>query len=178
VVLAKANRLTLHLTGGQRRITGISYRLGEIKARINQVNQSSLVLLTGSLEKIEPIPEALYEFQPENHGNGQVRRELKEKTLSVLGLIDRIKKQILQLDILELRCRELIASIKKALKAFHHEFCIIRRKIYPFGIFSSLRRIIGSLFGRDYFSSRDLNEISALGRMSSYVLKIADSPVI
>ena len=183
VVLVKANRLTLRLTGGQRQVTGIQYQLGEIKTRINQINQNSLVLFTRELDEVETLPpnfgaETRFDFQAENPDSSRIRKELKGKSLLILGMIDRVKKQLLQIDILELRCKELIASIKKALKAFHHEFGTIKRKIYPFGIFSFLKRIIGCLFGRNYFSSRDLKEISALGRITGYVLKIADSAVL
>ena len=178
MVLAKANRLTRHLTGGQRQISGVFYQLGEIEARINQVNQSSLVLFQGTFEENVTLREIRPEFQEEILQNCRSRLELKQKGLTILGLIDRVKKQLFQLDVLELRCRELITSIKKALEAFVHEFKIIRRRIYPFGIFSFIRRILSRLFGYSYFSPRDMKEVSALGRITGYVLKIADSPVI
>ena len=177
-VLEKANRLTRHLTGGQRQITGISYHLGEIKARIRQVNQSSPVFFKGAILEGGVPSEIRHEFQPEFQEDHRSRVELKQKGLAILGLIDRIKKQLLQLDLLELRCRELIASIKKALLAFQYEFNKIRRKIYPFGIFSFFRRTLGCLFGYSYFAPRDLKEVSALGQITGFILKIADSPLI
>ena len=176
MVLARANRLTRHLTGGQRQLTGISYHLGEIKARINQLDKSSPALSGGALEEAALPLEIPLEIQG-NLEESRNRLELKQRGLMLLGLIDRVKKQLLQLDLLELRCRELIASIKKAMEAFRHEFNLIRRKIYPFGIFSFFRRSLSSLFGYSYFSPRDLGEISSLGRMTGYVLKIADSPL-
>ena len=176
IALAKANRITRHLTGGQRQTAGISYYLGDIRARINQVDQSSPVLFKGALEEGESLPEIRPDFQPEFPGNS--RLELKQKGLAILGSIDRIRKLLLQFDLLERRCRELIASIRKALEAFRHEFAIIRRNIYPFGIFSFFRRVLSRLIGYSYFSPGDMKEISALGRITGYVLKIADSPVI
>jgi len=177
MALEKANRLTLRLTVGQRQVTGISYHLNEIKTRINQVNQSSPVLFNDTVGESEIPREIRFEFKTENPDYSRIRKELKEKCLLILGFIDRFKKQILQMEILEMRCRELIASIKKALKAFYYESGAIRRKIYPFGIFSFFRRIIGCFFGRSYFSSRDLNEIRALGCITGYVMNIADSAV-
>ena len=170
-VLARANRLTLHLTGRQRQITGLTYQLGEIKARINQ---GALLKGPGSAGERETLPEIQPEFRPDC----QSRREFKQRELMILGMIDDIRKSILQLDLLELRCRELILSINKAMEAFHHEWRSIRRKIYPFGIFSLLYRTLRGLWGRSYFSLHDMEDIAALGNITGCFLKIADSPLI
>ncbi|MCL2472899.1 MAG: hypothetical protein FWF26_04405, partial [Treponema sp.] len=106
------------------------------------------------------------------------RAELRQKGLLILTMIDRAKRNLLQFDLLELRCRELILSINKALMAFHHEYRTIRRKIYPLGIFSLLLRSVRFLWGRTYFSLKDLGEVGALGTITGLVLKIADSQLI
>ena len=173
LVLAKANRLTRHLTGRQRQITGLSYRLGEIKARIDQC---SPVLFQGPGEGEKEIRTTIRELQ--SREDCRSRRELKQNGLALLGMIDNIRKNILQLDLLELRCRELLLSINKALEAFRHESRIIRRKIYPFGIFSLFCRTLRGLWGRAYFTPRDLEDVAALGNITGYVLKIADSPLV
>ena len=172
LALARANRLTRHLTGNQRCTTGLHYRLSDIEARINQAN---LALYKNSikdsgLDGVLPV-QAITE-------NSVSRRELKQVVLATIALIDNIKKHLLQLDLLEMRCRELILSINKALQAFRHEAAIIRAKIYPYGIFSLLRRRLALLFGSPYFSHRDMKEITALGNITGLVLKIADSPLI
>jgi len=171
-VLSRANRLTRHLTGRQRQIAGLSYHLNEIKARVARVSQNSLVLFREDAK--EPVPELRAGF-PEDCRN---QRELKQKVLVIISLIDRVKKNLLQLELLELRCRELILSINKSMEAFNHESGIIRRKLYPFGFFSVFYRYLRSLWGRSYFSPHELLDISALGTFTGHVLKIADSPVI
>ena len=169
LVLAKANRLTRYLTGRQRQIAGLTYKLGDITARINQ---ASPLVFNKNLEEtgipmgIPRIPEC------ENH------RELKRMAVAVIGMIEHIKKNLLQLDLLEKRCRELMLSINKAMEAFRHESRIIYRKIYPFGIFSSFFRFLRNLFGKTYFTSRDMDDVSALGNITGLVLKIADSTLI
>ena len=168
IILAKANRLTLHLTGSQRQITGLTYQLSEIKTRINQ-GSPALLRDVGAEAERENLSE-LYDCQN--------RRELKQKGLLLIRMIDSLRKKLLQLDILELRCRELILSINKALQAFRHESRIIRRKIYPFGIFSLSYRALRRFWGAAYFSHRDMEDIAALGSITGYVLKIADSPVM
>jgi len=166
VVLVRANSLTRHLTGRQRHITGLAYRLSEIKVRIN---------------KLSPVA-----FQDPGAGDDGWQaledcrnpRELRQKGLLVLALIDGLRKKLLQLDLLELRCRELMLSTDKALEAFRHESKSIHRKIYPFGIFSLFYRRLRGLWGSAYFTLRDLESIAALGNITGHVLKIADSPII
>ena len=173
--LAKANGFTRYLTGAQRQRAGLTYHPGEIKDRIKHFDS-----LCGGTEETEtqPVtrPEIPAEFQPEILAAN--RRELKQRGLLILGMIDTVKKKLLQLDLLELRCRELIQSIKKALEAFRHELKIIRRKIYPFGIFSFFHRSLRRILGGTYFSFRDLADIEALGKITGLVLQIADSPVV
>ena len=172
LVLAKANRLTRHLTGNQRHTAGISYQLGEIKARINQI---SPVLFKNPHEDAELANSVQKRNLPADCINSQ---KIKQTAYELIVLIDKIKKQLLQLDLLERRCKELISSINKAMEAFRHEAGNVRRKIYPFGVFSRLGRSVRNLAGSSYFSYRDMDEVSALGNITGLVLKIADSPLI
>ena len=169
--LAKTNSLTRHLTGRQRKAAALTYNLGEIKMRINR--KSPLVFQN-------PDGEPLHGYWQAPGDIADIRdiRELKQKGLMILALIDGIRKKLLQLDLLELRCREIMLSIEKVMEAFSHESRIILRKIYPFGIFSLFYRTLRSLFGNAYFSLCDMESIAALGNITSHVLKIADSPII
>ena len=180
MILAKANHLTRHLTGRQRHITGLTYHLGEIKARINQMTvfpgpsgEAGEKEIQGDFQtEIQP------EFRPEFQEGRHDLRELRQKGLKLLGMIDNIRKSLLQLELLERRCHELIFAIRKAMEAFRHEWTTIRRKIYPFGFFSFLYRKFRCIWGRSYFCHNDMEHISALGVITGYVLKIADSPMI
>ena len=177
LVLAKANRLTRHLTGRQRHTSGLGYHLGDIRSRINQYGpayfQGAL-----SLEERDILPELQSEMDSEFQADHGSLRELRRKGLLIIGMIDTVRKKLLQLDLLEMRCRELICSTNKALEAFRFEAGVIRRKLYPFGIFSAFFRAAGGLFGKAYFTIRDMEDISALGTITGHVLKIADSPII
>ena len=173
-VLARANRLTVYLTGRQRQITGLCYRLGEIEARINQYDPALLQTQAGADGS---------EITPEMHGP-KLRedclslRELKQNGLVLIRMIDSVRNKVLQFELIEMRCRELIISINKVLEAFRHEYRIIRRNIYPFGILSIFHRTLRRLLGSAYFSFRDLEDIAALAAITGHVLKIADSPEI
>ena len=173
LTLAKANRLTKHLTGNQRHVAGLSYQLSDLKARIN--NDTYPALSKTCVENAEPPDIVRTQTFQEGHGSNS---ELKQMVLALIKLIDRVKNQMLQLDLLELRCKEIIVSINKALAAFRHEERIIRRKIYPLGVFSFIRRSMRNLLGSSYFSCRDMTEVTALGNITGLILKIADSPLI
>ena len=169
LALAKSNGLTRHLTGRQRQIANLSYHHNEIKARLDRLNRFR-PLAFQSLPGAETLPDMREDYKN--------RRELKEKRLVIIAMIDKVKKKLLQIELLELRCRELILAMYKALEAFRHEFRIIYRRLYPFGIFSLCRRWLRGLWGKDYFSFSDLDNISALGCITASVLKITDSAVL
>jgi len=170
-ILAKANGLTRYLTGRQRQITGLSYHLGEIKTRLNlavsfQNGQSDTAFVEDKNEIQRSIPDDCRSFP-----------ELKRNGLAVISMIDQIKKSLLQLDVLEMRCRELMASLSKALAAFCHESRRIHRGIYPLGFISVFYRFLRRAAGKTYFTLRDLDGIADLGNITGLVLKIADSPL-
>jgi len=205
LILTKANRLTRRLTAYQRQLAGITYHLEEIKARTNQmkVEQKGVERMnielnieqmgaeqtgTGQIRTNGKIKKSQAFFQNtdsigEKEGSLEIReksiglREFKAKGAMILGMIDNVRKNILQLDLLELRCRELILSTKKALEAFRYEYKNIHRKIYPYGMFSILSRFLRYLWNRTYFTIRDIKELSALANITGYVLKIADTPI-
>jgi len=175
-ILAKANGLTRYLTGRQRQIAGLSYHWGELKAKLNsarsfQDSQSDTVSAVFAIEGKNEIQLSI----PEDCRSSP---ELKRNGLAVISMIDRVKKSLLQLDVLEMRCRELMASLDKALAAFRHESRRVRRNIYPLGFISFLCRFLRRAAGYTYFTFRDLGGIADLGNITGLVLKIADSPLL
>lgn len=180
-VLARANRLTRHLTGRQRQTSGLTYHLGELKARINRNTADGFHGGNGGPGKTDisggdnTLPEIRV---PEFRAESLDRRELKREGLLLLNVIDLVRKRLLHFDLLEMRCREMILAIKKAVEAFCFEWNNIRRKIYPAGVFSFLRRFLRNRLGNTFFTSRDMEEVAALGRITGLVLNIADAPLI
>jgi hypothetical protein len=169
LVIAKANRLTRHLTCRQRQAVGITYHFDEIKARIHQAGVLAL-----RVEEAEPSG-GLPSMRPDDFLS---KKELKAMGFAVIGMIDSLRKSLVQLDLLEKRCRELILSINKALAAFRYEAKIINRKIYPFGVLSFCHRSLRNLLGNTFFTFRDMDGISNLCKITGLVLKIADAPLI
>jgi hypothetical protein len=170
-LLAKANGITRYLTGRQRQMSGLIYYPGEIKARIKSADSFLNINIgedkNNKNEIQRPIPESC-----------RNSLELKRNALALILMIDQIRKNLFEIDVLEMRCRELIASLNKAIIAFRHESRRIHRGIYPLWIISFLYRFLRCLAGKTYFTFRDLNGIADLGNITVTVLKIAESPLI
>jgi hypothetical protein len=167
VFLKKANRLTRYLTARQRHETGIFYYPSFFDSRLK--GNSLLPVSNKILDHDEVVPELA------EHGR---LREPEPEELRMLYLIDILKKNLLTLDLLEMRLRELVLSIDKAMKAFRHEYAFVRRRVYPYSFFSVFCKHLRRFRGFSYFSARDLKELAVLGELTGHVLKLADSPIL
>jgi hypothetical protein len=164
--LKKANRLTRRLTVKQRQETGVFYHPSFFDSRLK--GRDLLLLIPNRILNLEV---------PDLTGLGSFRRPEQEE-LRMLRLMDVLKKNLLALDLLEMRCRELLLSIDKAMDAFKHEYAFVRRRVYPYGFVSVLSKYLKRLRGFPYFSPRDLKELAVLGELTGDILKIADSPIL
>jgi hypothetical protein len=168
VFLKRLNRLTRYLTARQRQETGILYHPSFFDSRLKR--RDLMPLIPNKILEHGEMP-------PELTEPGSLR-ERKLGELRMLRIMDVLKKNLLALDLLEMRCRELLLSIDKALEAFRHEYAFVRRRVYPYGYFSVLSKHFRRIRGFSYFSSRDLKEVRVLGELTGDVLKIADSPIL
>jgi hypothetical protein len=167
VFLKKANRLTRYVTARQRRETGMLYYPSFFDSRLKG---KLLPVIPDKIPDHGKAPSVLAGL-----GGG---REHGPEELDALHLMDVLTKNLLALDLVEMRCRELLLSIDKALEAFRHEYASIRRRLYPYWVFSVLYKQVRRLRGFSYFSARDLKELAVLGELTGHVLKIADSPIL
>jgi hypothetical protein len=165
--LSKVNSLSRHLSVYQRKEMGF-LRVNGGEGRKAAVSVQAKGRGAALLESAPaPVPAAGFAS----------RRELKAWELRLLSVIGQLKKTLLQLELLELRCRELLVSIAKALEAFSYEFKTVKRKIYPFSIFSRLRRILRSFRGGAYYTPGDIRELAVLGALTVNVAEIAETPL-
>jgi hypothetical protein len=120
-------------------------------------------------------------FRPPREGPLLARkknlRELRQSQLVLLGMIDGVKKNLLRLDLLDLRIGELILALQKSAGAFRREYRSVRLRLFPLGLFSKLLRGLRRLFGGYYFSGRDCGELGTLGALGLSILEIAGSPL-
>ena len=159
-------RLSRRLTGLQRKELGLLYISGE-----NFIwNKYELFFHSGPSLKpaSEPVPE-----YPETCKN---LRQLRAAEINTLYMVDAVKKELLRLELMEMRLRELIYSIIKALEAYDHELRKILRYIYPLGIVSICFKSLRVLWGAPHFSRRDLDQLSFLGNLTRNIISMADCP--
>jgi len=166
--LGKSKTLTRRLTILQRKQLGLLLDPGK-----HVPGMAEIPALDKNHINSEPDPAKLPEFS-ENHKN---LREIKAAEIRVLSMIDETKGRLLRLELLEMRLRELLVSINRALEVYDEQWQRIRRIIYPLGIFSVFFKNIRQFFGSSHFSPRDLKEIKFLGDLAGNIMKMADSPV-
>jgi hypothetical protein len=164
--LKKANRMTAHLTGRQRQTTGILYHPSFFDSHLREKSLLPLIPVS-ELEKEAPL---------ELTGKSPV--DLRREEIKIICLIEDLKKKLLALELLEMRCRELLLSVNKAMEAFRHEYGLIRRRVYPLWVLSALHKSLRRVRGLSYFLPRDLKELTVLGELTGHVLRIAGSPIV
>jgi hypothetical protein len=105
-------------------------------------------------------------------------KELEKEEIKIIGLIDNIKKNLVQFDAIEMRSKELIGSIIKSLEAYRYEYDNVYKNVFPHGAISKISKAIkNKIFRKPYFSDKDLGFIQELGKTTGFILKMVDSPV-
>lgn len=105
-------------------------------------------------------------------------KEIGEKELDVIKVIDEIKNNLFKFDLLEERTDELILSINKAKDVFEIELKKVYRKIYPLFFISKLYKAMRkNLIRRNYFSENDLIQISYIGGLAGDFATLIDTKV-
>jgi hypothetical protein len=174
--LGKAARLTRRLTPFQRNELGLLPGSGNgwvvPQAQLTSSHKLSEKKQQKEFPSLDPVSLSVPSDAYSN------RRELKAGMLGLLSQLDELKRGLLQLDLLELRVRELILSINKVMKAYAHEYRVIRRRIYPVFILSRLGKFRRRLRGMAYFSTRDMKELTALGELTVNIVRMAESPIL
>ncbi|AEF80368.1 hypothetical protein [Leadbettera azotonutricia] len=169
--LGKAARFTKHLTPFQRNELGLLPGKGNVWF----VPQGQMASSQKKQRELPSLDPASLPVPSDAYSN---RRELKAGTLGLLSQIDALKKSLLQLNLLELRVRELLLSINKAMKAYAHEYRVVRRRIYPIFVLSALGKSWRRLKGMTYFTPRDIIELTVLGDIAVNIAGMTESPVL
>jgi hypothetical protein len=173
--LGRISRLTRRLTAFQKKGMGLLLFPGEVPAAApGKSGAPRKGAPDGAGKAPDLAPSPALPAPPEFKN----RRELKAGEIQILSMIDRLKKRLLQLDLLEMRCRELLLSIRRAMDAWEHEFRYVRRRVYPLGFLSVLYKHLRSLGGKAYYSSKDVKELTVLGDLAVNIGRMAESPII
>lgn len=101
-------------------------------------------------------------------------KEVEEKMQEIIKTIDKIKNNILKLDLIDKRSKELINSLNKSMEVFNVEL-----KIYPIPVFSKLLKTFRKkVLKMNYFSKKDLNHIAYIGSIASDFASLIDTKVL
>jgi len=104
--------------------------------------------------------------------------EIEREMYRVIGYIDQMEGNILQMKLIEKRSNELIIAIDKAQSVFESELRETLRHLNRFFIISKLVRWFRrNLFRGSYYSENDLKHISYIGGIASDFAAMIDTPV-
>ncbi|MED3835918.1 hypothetical protein [Peribacillus frigoritolerans] len=105
-------------------------------------------------------------------------KDIEKQMNKVIKAIDQIHSNILQLDLINERSEELIISLDKAIDIFNLEFKRAYKEIYKIPILSkSLKWTRKNILRRKYFSKKDFENISYIGRIASDFAILIDTKV-
>ncbi|MFT8323411.1 MAG: hypothetical protein ABF649_21350, partial [Bacillus sp. (in: firmicutes)] len=90
--------------------------------------------------------------------------EIEQQMIKVLEAVDQLNANILKLDLIEERSKELSVSIKKAQEVFEREYKKVYKEIYKYPLFSKMFKWTKkNIFRRNYFSKKDYDSIAYIG---------------
>lgn len=105
-------------------------------------------------------------------------QEIERKMLDVLKTIDQIHENVLQMELIEKRSKELIIAIEKFQETFQHEIEMVYKQIYPIPFLSQLMKSFKKyVLRRNYFSDQDLQHISYIGGIATEFAVLIDTKV-
>lgn len=105
--------------------------------------------------------------------------EIKKYELDAIRTIDAIKKNILAMDLIEQRVKELNAALLKERDVFDIEFRKVNRAIYPIpGLSRFWKNIRKKVFRKNYFSEKDVAQIAYIGKLATNFAQLIDTKVL
>jgi hypothetical protein len=114
-----------------------------------------------------------------NHMSANRRiKEIEERVAHALAAIEQTRGTQLMLEGLNRRIDEVIRSIGKAQSTFRDEFKSAYRQLYPLGFLSRVYRQLRKLFGRKYFSDKDLEIVSPLLQIAAVLARLVDQRLL
>jgi len=182
--LGKAKRLTRRLTSIQKNEMGFLHDPGKVEYAVRRapaqwgfgIRAEDSIDIPFTLKPLlipELLPVKSGEL-PEEYKNIQ---EIKIEEIRLISMMDKIRKKLLNLELLEMRLKELMLSVSKALQTYSHQWKRIIRSVYPLGIFSVCHKSLREMLGTPHYSKRDLEGIAFLGNLAGNIIKMANSSV-
>ena len=108
----------------------------------------------------------------------KIIKEIGQAEIKIIQETDKCKKALLKMNIIEKNTIEITDALLKETDIFKREFKRIYKLIYPWGIFSKIKKHIIKLFTKKYFTKNDLVEIQYLSNIALNILSIVDKKII
>lgn len=106
-------------------------------------------------------------------------KEIESQMSKIIKTMDQMQNNILQLDLLNERSKELIIALKKAQDVFDQEFHRVYKEIYKYPILSkSIKWTRKHIFRGNYFSKKDFENIAYIGGIASDFATLIDTKII
>ncbi|USL34826.1 hypothetical protein [Priestia megaterium] len=111
----------------------------------------------------------------------QANKKIKgiEKQMNeVVGSIDQLQANILKIELITKRSREILVSLQKTRNVFDSEIEKVYKIIYPTAVISkSIKWTKKNLIGQNYFSTKDLEQIQYIGSLATDFAMLIDTKI-
>ncbi|PGN04342.1 hypothetical protein [Priestia megaterium] len=105
-------------------------------------------------------------------------KEIEKQMNEVVASIDQLQANILKIELIRKRSREVLVSLQKTRKVFESEIEKVYKIIYPNAVISkSIKWTKKNLIRQNYFSTKDLEQIQYIGSLATDFAMLIDTKI-
>ncbi|MBE5103315.1 hypothetical protein [Priestia aryabhattai] len=105
-------------------------------------------------------------------------KEIEKQMNEIVGSIDQLQENILKIELIRKRSREILVSLQKTRKVFDGEIEKVYKSIYPNEVISkSIKWTKKNLIRQNYFSTKDLEQIQYIGSLATDFAMLIDTKI-
>jgi len=105
-------------------------------------------------------------------------KEIEKQMNEIVGSIDQLQENILKIELIRKRSREVLVSLQKTRKVFDSEIEKVYKSIYPNEVISkSIKWTKKNLIRQNYFSTKDLEQIQYIGSLATDFAILIDTKI-
>lgn len=104
--------------------------------------------------------------------------EIQEAGIKAIKAIASCKQTLLSMNVLQRRGEEISRSLERSGEVFERQYRSAYAELFPWGIFSRMKRTVRRILGRPFFDERDLQVISPLLQMAAALADLVDTKLL